>query len=278
MTDPYRRFGDGRARHYLYALNPLAKLAGVLPAMAALLFTRDILTPLLFLILALAVIVSGARLGRRTALLLGIALPALILIFALGFGAWSDPDAALRSTPLPAAGLFGVPADSVIVQLGDYRYTVAALGVGVATSLRLCSILTLSLIAGLTTAGPDLVRSLVQNLGVPYRFGYTALAAYRFVPRFGRDLEQLRAARRVRGAAARRGPAGWAGRSVGMVVPLLAGGIRHAERMSFAMDSRAFGASRRRTERYSVPWRARDSVFVAILLVATAAIFVAASR
>jgi len=277
VTDPYRSFTSARPRHYLYALNPLAKLVAVLPAMAALLFTRDILTPLVFLALALIVIVSGARVGRRTALLLGVALPALIVVFALGFGAWTDPAAALRSTLLPG-GLFGAPADTVILQLGDYRYTVAALGVGLATSLRLCSILTLSLIAGLTTAGPDLVRSLVQNLRVPYRFGYTALAAYRFVPRFGRDLEQLRAAHRVRGSVVRRGPVGWVGRSVGMVVPLLAGGIRHAERMSFAMDSRAFGASRHRTERYSVPWRHRDTVFVAIVLLATVAIFFLAPR
>jgi energy-coupling factor transport system permease protein len=269
VTDPYRTFGDARSRHYLYALNPLAKLVAVLPAMAALLFTRDMLTPLLFLALALVVIVTGARIDRRTALLLGVVLPVLIVVFALGFGAWTDPAAAARSTPLPG-GLFGEPADSVLVQVGEYRYTVAALGVGVATALRLCSILTLSLIAGLTTAGPDLVRSLVQNLRVPYRFGYTALAAYRFVPRFGRDLEQLRAARRVRGAAARRGPAGWAGRSVGMVVPLLAGGIRHAERMSFAMDSRAFGDS--------VPWRVRDTVFVVILLVVTVTSLVAVPR
>lgn len=271
MTDPYRSV-DARPRHYLYALNPLAKLVAALPAMAALLFTRDILTPLLFLVLALAVIATGARIGRRTALLLGLALPALIALFAVGFGAWTDPAAALRSELL-GGGLFGLPADAVLVEIGDYRYTVAALGVGLATSLRLCSILTLSLIAGLTTRGPDLVRSLVQNLRVPYRFGYTALAAYRFVPRFGRDLEQLRAARRVRGAAVRRGPVGWAERSVGVVVPLLAGGIRHAERMSFAMDSRAFGASSQRTERYSVPWRARDTVFVVILLIVTAAIF-----
>ncbi|WP_445996454.1 energy-coupling factor transporter transmembrane component T [Okibacterium fritillariae] len=277
MTDPYRSFVSARPRHYLYALNPLAKLVAVLPAMAALLFTRDILTPLLFLMLALAVIVTGARIGRRTALLLGAALPVLIVVFALGFGAWTDPAAALRSTLLPE-GLFGLPPDAVVVQVGDYRYTVAALGVGLATSLRLCSILTLSLIAGLTTAGPDLVRSLVQNLRVPYRFGYTALAAYRFVPRFGRDLEQLRAARRVRGAAARRGPAAWAARTVGMVVPLLAGGIRHAERMSFAMDSRAFGASRHRTERYSVPWRARDTAFVVILPLASLALFVVGQR
>lgn len=272
-VDPFRPFGAKPPRRYLYGLNPLAKLVAVLPAMLALVFTRDIVTPLTFLALALVVIVSGARIGRGTALLLGLALPALIVVFAIGFGLWTDTDAALRSSPV-ANGVFGMPPQTVLVQIGDLRYTVAALGVGVATSLRLCSILTLSLIAGLTTTGPDLVHSLVQNLRVPYRLGYTALAAYRFVPRFGRELAQLRAARRLRGTDARRGPAGWAARSVGMVVPLLAGGIRHAERMSLAMDARAFGAHRRRTERYSVPWRPRDSAFVAVMLGVTVAVFV----
>ena len=47
---------------------------------------------------------------------------------------------------------------------------------------------------------------MVQNLRVPYRIGYTALAALRFVPRFGHELEVIRAAHRVRGTDARRGP------------------------------------------------------------------------
>ena len=64
----------------------------------------------------------------------------------------------------------------------------------------------LSLIAGLTTTGPDLVRATVQQLRVPYRIGYTALAAFRFVPRFGHELEVIRQAHRVRGAHGGRGP------------------------------------------------------------------------
>jgi hypothetical protein len=36
-------------------------------------------------------------------------------------------------------------------------------------------------------------------------------------------------------------------------VPLLAGAIRHAERVALAMDARAFGAHPDRTERHLVP-------------------------
>jgi energy-coupling factor transport system permease protein len=109
---------------------------------------------------------------------------------------------------------------------------------------------------------PDLVRASVQQLRVPYRVGYTALAAFRFVPRFGHELDVIRQAHRVRGAHGGRGPFAAVARWWGYIVPLLAGAIRHAERVALAMDARAFGAHPDRTERHLVPC-ARDTVFVA---------------
>ena len=97
---------------------------------------------------------------------------------------------------------------------------------------------------------------MVQQLRVPYRIGYTALAAFRFVPRFGHELEVIRQAHRVRGAHGGRGPFSAMARWAGYIVPLLAGAIRHAERVALAMDARAFGAYPDRTERHLVPWRA----------------------
>jgi energy-coupling factor transport system permease protein len=58
----------------------------------------------------------------------------------------------------------------------------------------------------------------------------------------------------------------------GYIVPLLAGAIRHAERVALAMDSRAFGAYPDRTERHIVPWRTRDTVFILAFWVVTAGI------
>jgi energy-coupling factor transport system permease protein len=145
--------------------------------------------------------------------------------------------------------------------------------VGLATGLRLVAIVALALLAGLTTTGPDLARSLVQQLRVPYRVGYTAIAAFRFVPRFRHELDIIRQAHRVRGAHGRRGPFAAIARGVGYVVPLLAGAIRHAERVALAMDARAFGAFPDRTERHTVPLRARDVVFVALFLAVSAALF-----
>ena len=147
--------------------------------------------------------------------------------------------------------------------------TDSALTVGIATGLRLAAIMTLAFIGGLTTDGTDLARALVQQLRVPYRVGYAALAAIRFVPRFGRELDVIRQAHRVRGVGGFP-PTRW----LRTVIPLLAGAIRHAERVALAMDARAFGAHPDRTERHLVPWRRRDTAFVLAFWVASVAVFV----
>lgn len=258
--DPYAGVVATSRRQFLYALNPLAKVAAVAPAMLALIFVRDLATPAVFLALALITIVIGARLSARTAALLFGGLPLGILAIGIGFSLWADVD------------LVGDTA--AVVQIGDWTLREGALAIGFATALRLGAIVALALIGGLTTTGPDLVRAGVQQLRVPYRVGYTALAAFRFVPRFGHELSVIRAAHRVRGHHGGSGPFARIARGWGYIVPLLAGAIRHAERVALAMDSRAFGAHPTRTERHLVPFRVRDTVFVVAGIAASAAVFV----
>ncbi|KAA9090007.1 energy-coupling factor transporter transmembrane protein EcfT [Microbacterium radiodurans] len=249
------------SRRALYRLNPLAKLAAPVPAMLALVFARDLTTPLVFLGIAYAVLLVGARWTARSAALLLIALPIGIALLSLGMSLWVD---AARVSDTRA-----------VVSLGAWTLHAGALEVGLATGLRLGAIAALAFIAGLTTTGPDLVRATVQQLRVPYRVGYTALAAFRFVPRFAYELDLIRQAHRVRGAHGGRGPFAAVARWSGYVVPLLAGAIRHAERVALAMDSRAFGAHRDRTERHSVPFRRRDVVFVAVFWLVSGVVLVA---
>lgn len=257
--DPYASVTASSPRQFLYALNPLAKVAAVAPAMLVLIFVRDLITPAVFLVLSVLLIVVGARLTVRTAALLFIALPVGMIAIGVGFSVWVD-----------AARVDGTPA---MLQIGDWTLYQGALAIGFATALRLGAIIALALIGGLTTTGPDLVRASVQQLRVPYRIGYTALAAFRFVPRFGHELAVIRAAHRVRGHHGGSGPFARIARGWGYIVPLLAGAIRHAERVALAMDSRAFGAHPTRTERHLVPFRVRDTVFIICCLAASAAIF-----
>lgn len=257
--DPYAV--EAPSRGFLAQLSPLAKLAGPLPAMLLLIFARDLATPAAFLGLAYVLVLAGARLTGRIALLLFVAVPVGAAVVGLALSLWADPARVDRSVPL--------------LSVGDWTLYLGAVQIGLATGLRLAAILALGFVAGLTTTGPDLVRALVQQLRVPYRIGYTALAAFRFVPRFGYELEVIRQAHRVRGAHAGRGPFAVVARWWGYIVPLLAGAIRHAERVALAMDARAFGAHPDRTERYLLPWRRRDTVFTGALWIASAVILIA---
>ncbi|MFV0319195.1 MAG: energy-coupling factor transporter transmembrane component T family protein [Microbacterium sp.] len=258
--DPYAPTPRTAAVHFLYRLNPLAKLAAPLPAMVLLVFVRDLATPIAFFVLAYVLLVVGAHLSGRMLVFLAVAVPAAIAVLGVAFALWTDASRIDHSV--------------VVLQLGEWTLYGAALHTGFATGLRLGAILALSLIPGLTTNGPDLVRALIQHLRVPYRIGYTAMAAFRFVPRFRHELEVIRAAHRVRGAHGGRGPFAAIARGVGYVVPLLAGAIRHAERVALSMDARAFGAYPTRTERYPVPFRARDIVFILLFWAVSAALFV----
>jgi energy-coupling factor transport system permease protein len=259
--------GDGIAaphRPFLHRLNPIAKLAAPLPVMIALLFTRDVATPLVFTVGALALLLVGARLSRRAIAGLLIGTPVGVALIGFTLGVWVDP---ARIDPA-AAG-----ASVVLIEIGDWRFTLAAYLVGMATALRIAAILLLSLLVGLTTTGPELVRASVQNLRMPYRVGFTALAALRFVPRFRHELDVIRAAHRVRGMHRGRGPVAALRRIVSYAIPLLASAIRHAERVALAMDARAFGAHPTRTERVISRWRARDTAFVVLFWAASVAVF-----
>lgn len=257
--DPYAPGIPASAWRFLNHLNPLSKVAAVLPAMVLLVFVRDLVTPLSFVALAYALILVGARITARTAALLFLAVPVGVAAIGFGFSLWVDAS--------------GVDGTAPFLQIGGWTLFTGALQVGFATALRLAAILSLALIGGLTTTGPDLVRASIQQLRVPYRIGYTALAAYRFVPRFGYELGVIRAAHRVRGSHGGRGPFARIARGWGYIVPLLAGAIRHAERVALAMDARAFGAHPSRTERHLVPFRTRDWVFTALVLAASAVVF-----
>lgn len=254
VIDPYATTPRGRG--FLYRLNPLAKMAAPVPAMLALVFVRDLTTPLLFLLLGYVLILVGARVSIRLLALLFLVMPVAVGVIALGLAVWADPSRVDQSV--------------VVLQIGSWQLFGGAVAIGLATGLRLGAIIALALMAGLTTTGTDLVRSSVQQLRLPYRIGYTALAAFRFVPRFAYELDVIRQAHRVRGAHNGRGPFASIARWWGYIVPLLAGAIRHAERVALAMDSRAFGAYPDRTERHRITFGVKDAAFIAAFWLASA--------
>ncbi|MGO2469379.1 MAG: energy-coupling factor transporter transmembrane component T family protein [Microbacterium gubbeenense] len=245
----------------LERLHPLAKIGATTPTIVLLVAVRDIGTPLALLVVAYAIVLAGARITRHGLILLAVVLPVFVAATSVGFALWADPSQ--------------VGDTHAVVRIGDWTLSAGALLVGLATGLRFGAMLALGLITALTTTGRDIVLAGMQSFRLPYRVGYTALAALGFIPRFAHELSIIRAAHRVRGSRGGRGPLGRIRREMGHLVPLLASAIRHAERVALAMDARAFGAHPTRTERRRLRFSAGDIAFTAGVLLATALVFTA---
>ncbi|MET0672891.1 MAG: energy-coupling factor transporter transmembrane component T, partial [Microbacterium pygmaeum] len=144
-VDPYADRVAAPPLRFLYGLNPLVKLLAPVPAMVLLVFVRDIATPSAFLALSYAVLLVGVNFTRRLAAILLLAVPLGILLLGVGFSLWTDA-AQVDSTP-------------VVAQLGAWTLYRGALEIGFASALRIVAIIALALPAGLSTTGPDLVRS-----------------------------------------------------------------------------------------------------------------------
>lgn len=236
---------------WLQRVDPLAKICASLPAMVALVFARSWQFPSFIIIITIVIIGFGVRLGVRNWLLLVVALPLLICIFAVVFAVWVDPQLTATSPQVYSAhGL---------------KLTKAGLGVGLATALRLAALVLLAFMIGVSCTPRQLVLALITYLRLPYRAGYAILIGVRFVPQTRLELRRLRQARRVRAV----GGAPWR-RWATYLIPLGAGALRRAERVALAMDARGFGAYDHRTERDALQMTVTDVLFVVTAWVLTA--------
>lgn len=129
---------------------------------------------------------------------------------------------------------------------------------GLTRALRMLCVVAGALVFGATTDPSDLLRALTQQKWLSYRLGFAALAGYRMLPLLATEYGIIRAAHRLRGVPETGGLTGRVRRMVGYGIPLLAGAVRRAERMSLAMEARAFGAHSTRTNWREYPLRPAD--------------------
>lgn len=219
------------------SLNPLTLFASVLPAMV--------------MVFAL----------RNHHLNLGILLAASVLIVAAR--------ASLRRTVASVIAPWVVTALMTWILSGgsQYRETAARLydlGDAVTGGTGIGALIALVLVSGVSTDPEALIRTLTTTFRMPYRLGAAGTAAIAFITRFHDDFVLLRTARALRGVGGRWGRLAPVVRWTGSILPLMILAIQHAERVALSMDSRAFGAHKRRTEMTDDPWRARDWSVVAL--------------
>lgn len=254
-----RPFRYVEARSFLHSLNPSIKLLAVVLVTVAITFVLDVVTPLVFLLVSLLAtwLLGGIR-PRYVARSM-----APFLVLALSF--------------VVINGLFHreLGAVTTIFTVGPLVVSWEGLQVGLSIGLRVLVLVSTSLMFIATTEPGDFVLSLVQQARIPYKLAFAILAAYRFIPILSVEYANIRAAAQVRGLGERPGLLGSIRALRRDAVPLLAGAIRRSERMAVAMDSRAFGAYPERTYYKRLGVTSRDWLFLAGVVLVSAAIFAA---
>jgi len=233
-----------RRRAYLQQTNPVLKLLALLLIVLAMIPVLDPWTPLLMIIVpGLALWLLGSVPPHKFMLYLS---PFTVIAFSflwmtVVFPSERGADIWFRIGPLAVAG------ENVIT--------------GMSLGLRALVFASWSLLFVLTTEPTRLMLALVQHCKLPPRFGYGMMAAYRFLPLFRTELEQIRAAHRIRGLGEKPGLRGRWQQMKRYAIPLLASAIRKAERVAVAMESKGFRDSRDRSYYRTVDWSWRDAIF-----------------
>jgi len=236
----------------LHRVNPTAKLAGMalVAATATLAFDPFVPGMLLLGLWLLAWQIGRVPLPRMLRWSLPILLLPLPLVLFTAL--YTDP------------GRFSSP--HVLWQWGIWTVSSEGIRTGFGLGLRLSTLISTSLLFIATTDPTDFALSLIQNLKVPYRFGYGVLVSYRFLPLLGREFQIIRMAHKIRGVGERLGLRGKIKQMRRYAIPLLAAAIRKSERTALAMDAKAFGAGPERTYYRHMRFGWHDGLFIVATL------------
>ena len=130
---------------------------------------------------------------------------------------------------------------------GRFGATRAGFLYGLSTAIRLDTFLAAGLLF-LTTTRVEEVAYALGRLGVPYTVGFTLTLAFRLVPVFFDSALAVVQAQRCRGLELGRGGlVARLRRFVPIIIPVLIGALRRADRMAMALELRGFNSGRPRT-------------------------------
>lgn len=246
-----------KAKGMVEKLNPAYKLIIHLIFMMLMTIINDPLTSFMLMLIPLAVILTTVRLPLRK--LLTYSFP-FFLLFLLS--TWS----------LAAFG----KGETVWFKWAWFHFTEEGFFKGLTIGFRTLGFAFYGMLFVLTTNVTAFVLSLMQQLRLPPKWAYSLLAGVRFIPLFKDEFEQIRAAHRVRGMGRARGVQSRLQAVFRFTIPLLAQGIRKAERVATALEARGFDGSWNRTFYHQIQWSRRD-VYYFMLLVALHAVMITAS-
>jgi energy-coupling factor transport system permease protein len=171
----------------------------------------------------------------------------------------------LRGAAFLAAFIFIVNIATTYFTKG---YTLTALDIESATALTLRFIVLVeSFSVFFLTTSPDHLGLALEESHVPYEFAFAFTTAVRFVPVLAEEAQTIMDAQKARGLELEKGGVLKRIRNyVPVLIPLIVSAIRRSLELAEAMESRAWGATKKRTNLYALKLHKGDYGLLAIII------------
>jgi len=215
-------------RRLLHDMNPSLKFLAVTVCMLVLAFFFNPWTPLLFFV---GIVLLQLLFSQTNWKLWSL----VMLPFAIGaFGYFWTTLVFGQSGEGPV--LWTIASIEITDQQWEHAWSL---------SFRVLAFSSISLLFAFTTDPVRFIQSLMQQWKLSPKLAFSVLISYQFLPVLKMEFEQLQQAHRLRGPGANPQPFKRIIALRRLLIPLLAGAVRKAERAAFAMEARAFtGAAR----------------------------------
>lgn len=233
------------------SINPAIKFISILVPGLLLSFVYDMFTPLVYLSFLIAMTFLFSTISFKK----WISFFAPFMIIAFGFG-WT---AALYANETFSSG-------NVLFEFWFIELTAGGLETGLSITSRSLCFFAMSLLFIFTTDATKFMLSLIQQCKLPPKIAYGIIAGYRFLPVFQHELQTLKKAHQVRGISRTKGIKGKLSQFQRYSIPLLANGIRKADRVATAMESKGFTGDKNRTYYHEMTINRRDWFFLTIMV------------
>jgi len=170
---------------------------------------------------------------------------------------------ALRGASFLAGLIFVVNIGTTYFTL---HYTLTAAGVESAAALTLrFVVLVESFSVFFLTTSPDHLGLALEESRVPYEFAFAFTTAVRFVPVLAEEAQTIMDAQKARGLELEKGGLLKRIRNyVPVLIPLIVSAIRRSLELAEAMESRAWGATKKRTNLYALKLHKGDYTLLGI--------------
>lgn len=138
--------------------------------------------------------------------------------------------------------------------------------IGLGYALRLASMAMITFGLLMTTTQRELILGFIK-LKMPYEIGLTLTIALRYIPTLFNLAQTIIDAQRSRGLELEKGSFfSRIKNTVPILIPLIIASIKTAHELSIALESRAFGANKKRTFLYTIEMKRKDYIALTVVL------------